>query len=94
MGSQFVTIEHWIAHIIFIVAGNALPDLHTLLIRLPDPVVGPGVVPFIAGKTFRVIFMRKPGCFYIIGGGTCQGSSVQTGIRDNSWINRLAVSCL
>ena len=70
MGRQFETVEHRIAHVFFVVADNALLDLHAFHKWRFNLAIIRRVVALFTGKIFLVPFMRKPGRF--LSGGTLQ----------------------
>jgi len=78
MGSQLETVELRIAHVVLVVADNALLDLHPFRIRRFIGGLSLSVVAFFTGKIFLVFPMREPGCFFT--GRTLQFHVFRTGI--------------
>jgi hypothetical protein len=76
MGSQLETVQFWIAHIVFIVAGNALLDFHAFHIRSFNACIGLCMVAFFTFKAFLVLFMGEFGWF--LAGGCFQFHALRT----------------
>ena len=60
---ELESIQSWIAHIIFIMAGNTFSNFHPFDIGKFYTIIRPGMMAFSALKNFLMFFMGKPGRF-------------------------------